>query len=586
MSIFTWSEQFVIGIPSVDSQHRHLVDLLNQLDDMVAIGEDHDAILSLISALTDYSQYHFSHEEQLMFEGGYDKILYAKHCLEHQQFIERVASESAKLASEPELVINELLAFLVAWLSEHILVSDKQMALMLRKQIGDEDFLLQQQKSEIMQGNLFAALRESENRFKQLADRLPASIWLSNAKRQLIFVNRFCRSMFGFGDESINLERWVELIDANDREQVQQAYEAATLSHQEQKIEYRLLRNQQPPLWILETVAPRLRSNGQFAGLIGCGMDITVKKQTEAELERQVTERTAQLLAANQTLEEEKNWHVLLNRKMAEIQSQLIQSEKMASLGQLAAGVAHEINNPLGYISSNLGTLKQYHDVLLEVLDLANHMAQQLPQDNVDVSALKNLEQKNNMAYIAEDLRDLVVEAQEGANRAKKIVQDLREFSHTDKVERALFDLEGGIEATMNIVHNELKYKAKIIRDFGGVRPFICIGSQINQVIMNLLVNAAQAIEQFGTITIRTGEIGDESIWFEVEDSGQGMVEEIQSKIFDPFFTTKPVGKGTGLGLSLSYRIIQEHQGYIKVHSQAGKGTCFHISLPRIFPET
>jgi two-component system, NtrC family, sensor kinase len=168
----------------------------------------------------------------------------------------------------------------------------------------------------------------------------------------------------------------------------------------------------------------------------------------------------------------------------------------------------------------------------------------------------------------------------EGATRAKKIVQDLRDFSRIDKQEREMFDLEAGLDATLNIVNNELKFKAEVVKEYGGLKPFECIGAQLNQVFMNLLVNAAQSIVDFGKITVRTGYQDADWQWVEVEDTGQGMSEETKTRIFDPFFTTKPVGKGTGLGLSLSYKIIKDHQGRVEVSSVVGQGTTFRIYLP------
>lgn len=162
----------------------------------------------------------------------------------------------------------------------------------------------------------------------------------------------------------------------------------------------------------------------------------------------------------------------------------------------------------------------------------------------------------------------------------KKIVQDLRDFSRIDKQDIDLFDVEAGLDATLNIVRNELKYKADVIKEYAGLQPLECVGAQLNQIFLNLLVNAAQAIEDFGKIYVRTGYLDAEWFWVEVEDTGKGIPEEIQSKIFDPFFTTKPVGTGTGLGLSLSYQIIQNHHGRIELDSVPGRGTRFRIYLP------
>jgi signal transduction histidine kinase len=211
---------------------------------------------------------------------------------------------------------------------------------------------------------------------------------------------------------------------------------------------------------------------------------------------------------------------------------------------------------------------------------MAETLLQQLPADQADVQAFNQFKKMVDLEFLKQDAVDLVEESLEGASRARKIVQDLRDFSRIDKQERALFDLEAGMDATLNIVNNELKYKAEIIKEYAGLKPFECVGAQLNQVFMNLLVNAAQAIEEFGKIIIRTGYQSPDWLWIEVEDTGQGMSEATKARIFDPFFTTKPVGKGTGLGLSLSYKIIRDHQGRIEVDSTPGQGTRFRIYFP------
>jgi signal transduction histidine kinase len=210
----------------------------------------------------------------------------------------------------------------------------------------------------------------------------------------------------------------------------------------------------------------------------------------------------------------------------------------------------------------------------------AERLAGLLPAEHPDSTAFQQLKQAIDLDFLKIDAADLVNESLEGAQRAKKIVQDLRDFSRIDAAEQALFDLEAGMDATLNIVNNEIKYKAEVIKEYGGIKPFACVGAQLNQVFMNLLINAAQAIEEFGTITIRTGYQDADQLWVEIADTGKGMNGETQSRIFDPFFTTKPVGKGTGLGLSLSYKIIKDHQGRIEVNSTPGHGAKFRIYLP------
>ncbi|MDO9068080.1 MAG: ATP-binding protein [Deltaproteobacteria bacterium] len=268
-----------------------------------------------------------------------------------------------------------------------------------------------------------------------------------------------------------------------------------------------------------------------------------------------------------------------VNKRLEDAQNQLLQSEKMASIGQLAAGVAHEINNPVGYINSNLGTLQKYLRDLFDML-AAYEQAEPLLADHAEV--LRNigaLKEKLDIGYLKEDVFALMGESQEGIARVKKIVQDLKDFSHVDEAEWQWTDIHKGIDSTLNIVWNEIKYKAEVIKEYGSLPEVECLPSQLNQVFMNMLVNAAHAIEERGTITLRSGVEGEE-VWVEFADTGKGIPPENLNRIFDPFFTTKPVGKGTGLGLSLSYSIVQKHHGRIVVSSEVGKGTTFRIWLP------
>ncbi len=268
--------------------------------------------------------------------------------------------------------------------------------------------------------------------------------------------------------------------------------------------------------------------------------------------------------------------------KLDAAQSQLLQADKMASIGQLAAGVAHEINNPIGYVYSNLTTLDRYVSDLMQLLN----RYEQLEASQPDTPSLEDVRQYKtaiDLNYLRSDLPALMSESQEGISRVKKIVQDLKDFSHVDEAEWLWTDLRRGLDSTLNIVHNELKTKVEIVRQYGTIPEVQCIASQINQVFMNLLVNASHAIETKGTITIATGSQNDE-VWVKISDTGCGISKENLSRIFDAFFTTKPVGKGTGLGLSLSYSIVKRHHGRIEVDSEVGKGTSFTVHLPVMQP--
>jgi two-component system NtrC family sensor kinase len=315
--------------------------------------------------------------------------------------------------------------------------------------------------------------------------------------------------------------------------------------------------------------------------------------QSGVALENQVRERTQQLEAAlrenervNRALQSEKEEQRVLIQKLEEAHNQLLQSEKLASIGQLAAGVAHEINNPIGFVNSNLGTLKNYVDQLMRLIeDLSTTIEPLLaeqPEFKKNIDALKR---KADLDFLREDIGALITESIDGTTRVRQIVQDLRDFSRTGEIAMEWVDLHAGLESTLNVVANEIKYKAEIVRDYGTLPRIECRPSQINQVFMNLLVNAAQAIPQKGRITLKSGCSGDQ-VWVSVSDTGSGIPPEIMARIFDPFFTTKPVGKGTGLGLSVSYGIIEKHGGRIEVASQPGAGTTFTIWLPLSQPGT
>lgn len=266
-----------------------------------------------------------------------------------------------------------------------------------------------------------------------------------------------------------------------------------------------------------------------------------------------------------------------LNARLEQANRQLLQSEKLAAIGQLAAGVAHEINNPVGYVYSNLQSLGTYLEDLFRLTDAVDAGA--------SLEDLQAIKKNIDYSFLKDDLKDLLAESREGIERVKTIISAMKDFSHIDDEEFKLADVHRGIETTLNVVNNELKYKATVIRQFGDLPEVECISSQINQVVMNLLVNAAHAIEDFGEIVVRTRRDGDWAI-IEVEDNGKGIAEENLHRIFEPFFTTKPVGKGTGLGLSLSFNIVQKHNGNITAeHAANGKGTCFRISLPLKQPE-
>ncbi|MFQ5542931.1 MAG: ATP-binding protein [Nitrospiria bacterium] len=291
--------------------------------------------------------------------------------------------------------------------------------------------------------------------------------------------------------------------------------------------------------------------------------------------------------------------------ELKEKQQQLVQSEKMASIGQLAAGVAHEINNPVGFVKSNLGRMREYSAGLCTLIREQEKLLDAVDQGDAEAlggeaKAIREMSEAMQSDFIIEDLPVLVEESLEGIERVRDIVKNLKEFSHVDGAEVRLFKLNEGLESTLKIAWNELKYHVDVQKEYGDIPEVLCHPQQINQVFMNLLINASHAIKEGakdsggstdkgfngkkGRIKIRTF-LEERCVVTEISDSGVGMSESTMKKIFDPFYTTKPVGKGTGLGLSISYGIIKKHKGQIEVRSKVGKGTTFRVMLPFSNPD-
>jgi len=309
----------------------------------------------------------------------------------------------------------------------------------------------------------------------------------------------------------------------------------------------------------------------------------------EWTLERERESLSNDLKIANATLEDVNE---TLNERVKQQTAMLIQSEKMASIGVLAAGVAHEINNPISFINGNLSTMVKYSDRITELVTLytalEKHLSEKGDQTTREkVDKINDFKKKQKIDYILGDIKDLVTESQEGAERIRKIVLDLKTFSRVDEAEYKYADLHEIIDSTLNMVHNEMKYNTQVINNYDNNLPQIkCFPQKLSQVFMNLLINSIRAIDEHGAITIATHLIKagkrrqDEQVKIIVSDNGSGIEEENLKNLFDPFFTTKPVGEGTGLGLSITYDIVKSHGGEITVESNIGEGTTFTILLP------
>jgi two-component system NtrC family sensor kinase len=372
-------------------------------------------------------------------------------------------------------------------------------------------------------------LRESEEKFRAISDLAQDAVIVADSRGRISFWNPAATRLFGH-----------------------------TLAEVEGKDLHQVL------------VPERYREAAKkgLAGFSESGTGNVVGKTVELKaLRRDGTEFPVGLSLSSVRLRGE--WHaVAMVRDITEQQKsreQLMQSDRLAAIGTLAAGVAHEINNPIGYINSNLNTMKKY-------LGRINKYFENAGSQNEDA--------QQNIEDILTDFGDAIDESVEGTNRVKQIVADLKSFSRVDRAEKESTDINEGLRSTLNIVWNELKYKAKVETELGDLPDLFCMPNQLNQVFMNILVNAGHAIDgNDGQITMKSW--ADEiNIYVSIKDNGSGMPESVQKRIFEPFFTTKDVGKGTGLGLSLVHDIIEKHGGKIEVKSQVGVGTVFVVILP------
>ncbi|MEW6501617.1 MAG: ATP-binding protein [Thermodesulfobacteriota bacterium] len=439
------------------------------------------------------------------------------------------------------------------------------------------DMLAQREEALLRSGE---ALLDRERLFRSLSQISPVGIFRTDQAGDYLYVNERWRGIVGLSEDEARGEGWARGLFPEDRARVVEAWRDAVRYARPCNIEYRYQRPDGSIRWVMGQSVVERGVRGEVSGHVGTITDITERKLAELELrrlndelEQRVLERTGELAQKNREME-----HAYTRLK--ETQEQILQQEKMASVGQLAAGVAHEINNPMGFIASNLGSLARYLERLTAFIGALE--ARLGGQQDEELAALRR---KLKIDYIMADSRQLVAESLEGADRVKKIVQGLKNFSRADQAERLVADINACLDSTLDIVWNELKYKCDVKKEYGTLPLTVCNPQQLNQVFVNLLVNAAQAIERRGEIRIKTWADSDR-IHVSVADNGCGIPRESIKRIFEPFYTTKEVGKGTGLGLSIAYDIVvKNHKGDIEVESEEGRGTTFTVSIPLVAAE-
>ncbi len=300
-----------------------------------------------------------------------------------------------------------------------------------------------------------------------------------------------------------------------------------------------------------------------------------------SRLEAKVTARTRALSESNARLLAEQERLRQALQQVQTMQAQLRQSEKLASVGQLAAGVAHEINNPVGFVGSNLTSLGEYVEDLFALIDAYTAAEPLIARDPQRLDAIRRLWRQHDIEFARGDLANLLRDSREGLRRIKCIVQDLQELSHKAQPQWQLADLHQGLDSTLDLIAPKLRGRIEVHRDYGELPPLRCNPGQLNQVFLNLLINAIHAIDGPGRIVVRSGRDDAGGFgWIDIEDDGRGIAAEELPHIFEPFFTTKPVDQGNGLGLSVCWGIVQQHGGGIEAVSEPGSGTRFRVRLP------
>ncbi|MEG4234106.1 PAS domain S-box protein [Microcoleus sp. Pol11C3] len=440
-----------------------------------------------------------------------------------------------------------------------------------------------------------AALREREEEFRSLVSSIPGAVYRCSAagRWSLTFISSGIEAISGYPAANFMqkpVQAFPSIVHPDDAEQIETIIDLAIKTQQPYTIEYRLIHCDGNVRWVAEKGQAIFNAAGQVLSLNGAIFDMTERKAAEDAL------RLSEAIANNRAQQLE-----IALKELRETQAHLIHTEKMSSLGQMVAGVAHEINNPVSFIYGNISYASQYIRDLLQLVELYQ---KNYPQPVVEVQkCIDNID----LEFLREDLLKILSSMKMGSDRIREIVLSLRNFSRLDDSVKKPTNLHEGIDNTLLILHNKLRARAeypeiKVIKIYGQLPLIECYAGQLNQVFMNLLSNSIDALEDAcnqkrrssprasltatdsdwkPTISIRTEALNENSICIRIADNAIGMTEDVRLRLFDPFFTTKPMGKGTGLGLAISYRIVAEkHGGALSCSSVLGEGTEFAIELP------
>jgi PAS domain S-box-containing protein len=427
-------------------------------------------------------------------------------------------------------------------------------------------------------------IREQMEKYRVLLKDIKDAYFEVDILGNFIIVNSAMCNALGYGPEELIGNKYRKLVDKEGAKKLQQAVERLHKKDEPVNLLDMVAAKKDGTKVIYEAIVSVIKeTDGVVVGFRGVGRDVTLRRQMETELKNNQED----LIKKNKEIDESRKDIQLTLAKLEKAyeelkasQLKILQQEKMASIGQLAAGVAHELNNPMSFIISNLGTLDKYINRLIDFILVQSEAVKSL-KDNATIRRVDEKRAEVKLDNILEDVKVLLKESLDGSDRVKKIINELNSFSRMDEEEYKKADINECIESAITIVWNELKYKSTLEKKYGNLPQTKCYPRQMNQVFVNLLINAVHSIADKGVIAIKTWN-KDDFIWVEVSDTGVGIPRQNLVKIFEPFFTTKEAGKGTGLGLSITYEIIQRHKGEITVKSEVGKGTTFTIRIPLV----
>jgi PAS domain S-box-containing protein len=420
------------------------------------------------------------------------------------------------------------------------------------------------------------------------------AVMIMNGNGEFEWINEGFTRLYGFTLEEFINKRGKSLLEASSYKDIKRVL--STINSEKKTVTYESSNYncKGDKIWIYTTLTPILYKNKEIKKLIAIDSEITQLKEAELDIinknekiQKQSSELLKQaehLIQLNSELEVKKNTLEEALNKLKNAQSHLVESEKMIILGQLTAGIAHEINNPISFINSGIEGLKMAFNQLIEVLNEYELITpKNIKQKLEEINELKN---NINYSTLLSDIHELTKDIKTGIFRTIEIIKELRTFSRLDESDLKLIDLHKNIDSTLVILRNKYINKIEIVKDYGKIPMIECYPGKINQVFLNILVNAIQAIKDEGKIFIKTRQVkkgGQKFLAVTIKDTGKGMTDEVKKKIFEPFFTTKDAGEGTGLGLSISISIIESHHGLIEVESKFGKGSTFSIYLPQVF---